>query len=275
MRRRRAKMVGMLEVSTGTDVAVARRRAVAEIKRAKAILSFTGSVDEASWAYLDELHGRALVAGAAELSEIQAVLTSENEAAVEYFGIRSVDQVEAFLERLEGRLTDEENVLYVPKVELDSLCTNYAPSAPTYRHLPPHCLFPIKPSGLRHHNPGPALLEADLYFDMATLWNALDQGQGRTVGEGGWLVDECVTLGRATIRAAFSPRRKARSRSTRWTHSAPAATHAAATRPGSSSASPTTWLARPPAMSSAGSSMRRLMLEPQKAARGSCLQLLP
>lgn len=197
-------MVGMLEVSTGTDVAVARRRAVAEIKRAKAILSFTGSVDEASWAYLDELHGRALVAGAAELSEIQAVLTSENEAAVEYFGIRSVDQVEAFLERLEGRLTDEENVLYVPKVELDSLCTNYAPSAPTYRHLPPHCLFPIKPSGLRHHNPGPALLEADLYFDMATLWNALDQGQGRTVGEGGWLVDEGVTLGRATIRAAFS-----------------------------------------------------------------------
>jgi len=77
MRRQREKMVGMFEVSTGTHVAAARRRAVAGIERAKAIL-----------------------------------------------------------ERLEGRLTDE-------------------------------------PSGLRHHDPRSALLEADLYCDMATLWNAL------------------------------------------------------------------------------------------------------
>ncbi len=113
------------------------------------------------------------------------------------------------LEKLLSTPTRKGSILYVPKLVMESdYLSHYGRVWPHVASLPPHALIGIDTTGVMHPTRPETnwkLLEASLFEDMASLWNAtLDAASVFSKSADAVTIKSLDALTRATARAAFA-----------------------------------------------------------------------
>jgi len=188
------------------NISATRKKLKAAYRRYRTILLLTYQLDEKEKQQIDENYAKIDKLRSEKLLPGLKTIQKEIERLSNEYGITGN------LESLELTLDDAKDnkpLIFVSKHELESVCSKYEKIMSGFPRLPKHARIGIEKFGVRRKERLVEIelyiLEATLFEDMASLWNATIEASRIIEGKRSKILTKrIIALQRATAKAAFN-----------------------------------------------------------------------